>query len=142
MNIANRTRLKLSSGATSAGTSAINGTAIDTQGFEGVRFIALLGDVTDTSVLSLKAQGGSASDGGDATDITGATTGTFTADGSTADSKILSLDVVKPRARYVRPVLGRTTANAVVLAIVAELYGARKGPPGGGDVIAEAIAQG
>ena len=142
MNLANRTRVYVSANAAAAGTSAINGTAIDTQGFESVRFLAILGDVTATSVVTLKAQSGAASDGSDATDITGATTASFTAGASDADNKVLSLDVIKPTKRYVRPVLTRTTANAVVQAIIAELYGAHKNPPGGGDVIVEAIAQG
>lgn len=142
MNLANCTRVVVSSGAAVAAQTAIEGTAVDTQGFESVRFLAITGDVTATSVLTLKAQSGAASNGSDATDITGATTAAFTAGASDADSKILSLDVIKPTKRYVRPVLTRTTANAVVACIIAELYGPHKGPPGGGDVIAEAIAQG
>jgi hypothetical protein len=46
----------------------------------------------------------------------------FTAGASTADSKALVLDVHKPRERYVRAVLERGTANAVVDGIIAIQY--------------------
>lgn len=141
-NLSEVTRVVVASGAAVAAQTAVTGATIDTAGCESVRFLAVLGDVTDGSVLTLKAQSGSQSNGSDATDITGCATTAFTAGASNADGKIISLDVVKPTKRYVTPVLTRTTANAVVAAIVAELYGYRKAPPAGGDVISEAVKQG
>lgn len=141
MNLSEPTRVILAAGPATAATTAVNGAVIDTAGCESVRFLAIFGDVTATSVLTLKAQTGDESDGSDAADVTGCATDPFTAGASDADSKILSLDAIKPTKRYVRPVVTRTTANAVVTAIVAELYGYRKTPPGGGDVIASKVAQ-
>jgi hypothetical protein len=52
----------------------------------------------------------------------------FTAGASTADSKVLALDVFKPRERYLRAVLERGTANAVVDGIIALQYCAKDKP--------------
>jgi hypothetical protein len=128
-------------GAATAGTSAINGAVIDRANFESVRFTALLGDVTATCVLGLKLQSGDLSDGSDMADVSGAAVA-YTAGASDADSKLLVLDVFKPTKRYVRCVLTRTTANAVVNGILADLYHARREPVTGGDVIASAVKQG
>lgn len=108
--------------ATAAGTSDINGSTLDMAGYDSVRFIALLGTLTATQVTLLKAQQGDASNLSDAADITGATT---TAAGDSDGNKMLILDVVRPQKRYVRCVVDRGTANAVVDGVIAELYNAR-----------------
>lgn len=105
--------------ATAAGTSAVNGSTVDMTGFDSVLFIAAIGTLTATQVTSLKAQGGAASNGSDAADITGANTSAM-ADGDS--NKLLVLDVVRPQFRYVRPVVVRGTANAVVDGCVAIQY--------------------
>jgi hypothetical protein len=119
----NSGRLVRLGGATVAGTTAITTSSVDTQGFQSVAFVAQLGDVTDTCVLSMKAQGGSASDGSDAADIAGCTTGNKAAGATDADDKFVVLEVSRPSGsqRYVRAVLGRTTANAAIVAIFAVL---------------------
>lgn len=116
------------SNAAAAAQTDINGTAVDMQGWEGVTFVAALGDVTATSVLSMKAQQGAASNGSDGVDVTGSATNAFTAGASDADNKLLVVDVVNPTSRYVRPVLSRGTANAVVDGIIAIRYRGRKVP--------------
>jgi ribosomal protein S28E/S33 len=130
-----------STGAT-AGTTDVATGVIDRTGAERARATAILGDVTTGSVLTLKAQKGNASDGTDMADITGASV-SYTAGATDADGKILSLDVVKPvGAKYLKFILQRGTANAVVAAILVDLYDFRNTPPGGGDVIATAAKQG
>lgn len=107
--------------ATAAGTTAVNGTVLDHQGFENVRFVALLGTLTATQVTALKAQQGDASDGSDMADITGA----VTANAADADSnKMLVLDVSANliTKRYVRCVVTRGTANAVIDGVIADQY--------------------
>jgi hypothetical protein len=106
-----------------AGTDdTLTGDILDMQGFDSVCFIAILGDVTNLAVVTLKAMCGSASD------LSGgaykSTTATVTATETTADDKLLILDVVKPGTRYVRPDLVRATANAVVDGIIAIRYNA------------------
>lgn len=108
-----------------AAQTAVNGTAIDMAGKHGVRFTALLGDVTTGSVLGLSAEH-SATGSGDWVALEGALA--FTAGASDADNKALILDVVQPTERYVRAVLTRTTANAVVDGIIADVYGAINTP--------------
>lgn len=104
----------------SAAQTAVEGASVDMAGKIGVRFTAALGDVTTGSVLGLKAQ--YRDDSNDAwEDIVGAVA--FTAGASDADNKLLILDVVRPVKRYVRAYLTRTTANAVVDGIFADVYG-------------------
>lgn len=111
--------------ATAAGTSDINGSVIDMSGYDAVSFLAGVGALTATQVTLLKAQHGDAANLSDAADITGATT-TALADGD--GDKTLLLEVLQPRKRYVRAVLDRGTANAVLDGMWAFLYRARKEP--------------
>lgn len=137
-NLSDFTRVVVSSGAAAAAQTAVTGVTLDIRGFERVRGLAVLGDVADTSVLTLKYQAGHLADGSDMADVTGASVA-FTAGVSTADSKVLVLDVVQPPKRYGRFVLTRGTADAVVACVLAELYDARRPPVTGGDVIAKLV---
>ena len=128
LNLAFYGEVVLCSGAVAAGTSDVNGTGIAMAGYEGIMFVAILGDVTDTATLALKAQTCTDTSGTGAADITGATTSTFTADATSADNKFLILDVAKPTSSHVRPVLDRGVANAVVAAIIGIKYGYKKPP--------------
>lgn len=112
--------------ATAAGTSAVTGSAIDMQDFEGVVCYASLGTLTATQVTLLKAQGSSDNGVLDAyADITGAAT----AAAADADSnKMLVLDVYRPQKRYIKFIVSRGTANAVVDGAVAVQYGAKHKP--------------
>lgn len=105
--------------ATAAGTTDINGTAVDMDGFDSVEFVALYGALTATQVTSLKAESSDSSSTGFAA-ITGAAT-TALADGD--GNKAQRLEVYKPQKRYVRCVVDRGTANAVVDGVVAILHG-------------------
>lgn len=110
--------------ATVAGTTdTLTGDIVDLQGFDSVLLIAILGDVTVNAVVTLKAYCGDAAALGDGAYKT--TTATVTATATSADDKLLILDVVKPGKRYVRADLVRATANAVVDGIIAIRYNAR-----------------
>jgi len=112
--------------AVAAGTSDQNGTGVDMSGFDGVMFVASFGTLTATQVTSLKAQG-SSDDGSSDTyaDLTGTLVGPMDDDD---DNKVLVLDVQQPKERYIRPVINRATANAVIDGIVAIQYKARDVP--------------
>lgn len=111
--------------AASAAQTAVESAAVDTAGKIGVRFTALLGDVTSGSALGLKIQG--SADGSTGwTDLTG--TLSHAAGASDADNKVLILEVVRPIHRYVRAVLSRASANAVVDGILADVYGPKETP--------------
>lgn len=123
------TKALLCSAAASAATTDLDGTVIDLAqdgGYDGVLFVAQLGDVTATSVLELQCQGSAAANG--SSPSTEATTGTFTADATSADNKLLVLDVSRAANRYVFSRLKRGTANAVVNSVLAILYKGKVGP--------------
>lgn len=132
----------LCSPATVAGTSDLDGTVIDMSqdgGYDGVCFVAQLGDVTSTSVLELQGQGSAAADG--SSPSTEATTGTKTAGATDCDNKFLVLDLSRPANRYVFSRVKRGTANAVVNSVLAILYKGRSCPvTQGSDVIKSAFA--
>ncbi|AMV20415.1 hypothetical protein [Planctomyces sp. SH-PL14] len=112
--------------AAAAAQTAVNATGVDMAGWDGVLFIALLGTLTTTHATSLKAQQSSdnaAAD--DYSDIAGSSTGNM-ADGDS--NKIILLDVFRPTKQYVRPVLVRGTANAVLDGILAIQYAGRDIP--------------
>jgi hypothetical protein len=112
--------------ATAAGTTDINGTGVDMAGYDAVRFVAGVGALTATQVTKLKAQQSSDDDDADAyADIEGSAAGPL-ADGDGND--LLITDLIRPTERYVRPVVDRGTANAVVDFVIAELYRSRDLP--------------
>jgi hypothetical protein len=114
--------IKVSNGAT-AGTSEVDGSAVDMSGFNSVCYIVDLGTVTDGSVLTLQIQDGPTSS--PTTNMTGASA-TFTASGSSNTTMIV--DVQKVQQRYNRAKFTRTTDNAVVNTILAILYNANSKP--------------
>jgi hypothetical protein len=112
--------------AVAAGTSDQNSSSVDMKGFYGVMFLASFGALTATQVTSIKAQ--QSSDDGSAddwTDILGTLVGPLAdADGN----KMLVLDIYRPLKRYVRLVVDRGTANAVIDGVVALQYDPDKEP--------------
>jgi hypothetical protein len=109
--------------AASAATTTLTTDVLDMQGYDGVTFIAALGDVTDTSVLLLSVFENTANSTSSPTPtaISGATAGA-TAGASNYDSTLLVVDVQKPSKRYVYATLARGTANAVVNGVLAIRY--------------------
>lgn len=108
--------------ATAAGTTDITSSAVDMGadgGYDGVLFIALFGTLTATQVTKLKAQQSSDDAAADAyADLEGSSTGPL----ADADSnKMLALDV-KPTERYVKCVVDRGNANAVIDGVIAIQY--------------------
>jgi hypothetical protein len=101
-----------------AGTSNQTGSEIDMQGFDGVMFIADIGALTATQITKLEAIGSNTS-GSEAAFTTDAVTPAM----ADADSnKLLVLDVFRPATRYLKPVVKRGTANAVINCVIAILY--------------------
>ena len=110
--------------AKAAGATAENGTTVDMQSWEGVLFVALFGALTASQVTSIKAQQSTATSSGFA-DLEDTKVGPL-ADGD--GNKALALDVKRPRERYVRCVVSRAAANAVIDGVIAIQYGPRKMP--------------
>jgi hypothetical protein len=92
-------------------------------GFEGVMFLAAVGALTATQVTELKAQ--SAPDNSTFNDIAGSHVGPLADANSNC---VLLLDIYRPQQRYVRPVVVRGTANAVIDGVFAIQYGAKVQP--------------
>ena len=113
--------------AVAAGTSAQKASITDTAGYDGVMFALLLGDVTDTSVVTLKAAVDDVNNTAGMALLAGAGA-TKTADATSADNKILVIDVPNPRERYVEAQVTRATANAVIDGMIAIKYKARSKP--------------
>lgn len=111
--------------AQAAGTTNVNGAVIDMQGFEGVQFTALFGAITAGAVTGIKVQQGNMADLSDAADLAG----TALAIPDTSSNKMLITEVYKPTKRYVRLVVTRGTANAVIDGVLAQQFGARVEPP-------------
>lgn len=104
--------------ATAAGTTVVNGTGVDMQGYSGVLFVLLLGALSANQVTALKAQV-SDDNATNWQDLAGSLTGPA----ADADSgKAILLDIYKPKSRYVRPVVNRATGNAVVNNVIAFRY--------------------
>jgi hypothetical protein len=115
-----------------AGTADINGDILDMQGFESVLVAVTFGAITSTAVTSIKAQQGAASNMSDAADLEG--TAQVIAD--TDDDKTFYIEITRPRERYVRLVVDRGTANAVVASALYIQHGAAKQPVSHGTNVA------
>ena len=135
------------SNAVAAGTTAINGASIDLQtlGAIGAMAIACLGTLTATQVTKLKWQG--SDDNSTWADLTHtdsetAQTTVQTAAAADADSnKMLCLDVLRPGHRYIRAVVVRGTANAVLDSLVYIPYHLRAMPaPAYGSTVSQSAA--
>lgn len=93
-----------------AGTTDINGTILDMLGFEAALIVVRMGAITATAVTSIKVQQGAAANMSDAADLAGTGQTIAVADAE----ETFYIDLVKPTERYIRLVVDRGTANAVV----------------------------
>lgn len=124
---------------TAAGTGdTLNSSVVDLQGYDSVCFIAKMGDVADTAVGTLKAYCGDAANVSDGAYKT--TTASVTATATSADNKLLVLDVIRPGKRYVRADLVRATANIPVESIIAVLYNGKSYPKTQSEVVASGVS--
>lgn len=120
-----------------AGTADINGATIDMQGFSSVMILVFMGAITASAVTSIKAQQSNASDMSGAEDLEGTGQTIAVADAE----KVFGIDIHKPTKRYVRLIVDRGTANAVVSSAVAILYnGWSSGAAQGANVAIETFA--
>lgn len=110
----------VSTGVAAGSTDITNLAGVDTFGYQGVMFLVQLGTLTATQVTSLRAQYSNDDAATDAyADIEGSSTGNAAdADGG----KLLVLDIARPKKRWVKPIIKRATANAVVTSVIAILY--------------------
>lgn len=121
-NLSKSCKITVVAAAATAATTAVTSDVLDMQGYDGVMFIALTGDVTASSVLTLTVKGNTANSTSSPTPITQKATAAVTAGATDSDSKALVVDVHKPPLRYAFAVLTRADQNAVVGGIIAIQY--------------------
>lgn len=143
MNLSKHVKITVVEAAAGAAQTELVTDILDMQGYEGVMFIAMTGDVTVDSVLTLTVKANSANSVSTPTPITQKATTAHTATATDADSKVLMVDLYKPTLRYVFGSLTRTAANAVIGGIIAIQYTSRIKPTANdATVIAEAFGLG
>ena len=98
--------------AGAAGASNINGTIIDTAGFDGCLVAAHFGAIVGGAATSIKVQVGDDSGLADAADLAGSSVTVADTD----DDKVFYIDVQRSMKRYLRLVVLRATQNATVAA--------------------------
>jgi len=115
--------------AVTAGTTNQNTAGVDMStdgGWETVEFVPLFGALTANQVTKVKAQQSSDdASTDDYSDLTGTLTAAL-ADGDT--NKIARVEVARPAKKWVRGVVVRGTANAVIDGVLAIQRRARKVP--------------
>ena len=113
------------SNAVAAGTTDINSSAIDMEGFTSVVFATLFGTITSGAATSLKVQAATDSAFTTPVDLVGPTVTVL----DTHDNMMSLIEVIKPQDyRYLRLVVDRGTQNAVVDAILAAQVHSKKEP--------------
>jgi hypothetical protein len=125
MNLCRYAKVTRVLNSVAAGQTNQYGSVIDMSGFEGVEFVALFGALSNNQVTSMKAQQGNLSDGSDMADLAGSL---HTQLADTDGGKCLVTDLFRPQKRYVRCVVTRGTANAVIDGVIALQYRARVQP--------------
>ena len=123
-SLLHNTRVQRVMNAVAAGTTSETSDVVDMQNYEGVLFVAEFGTLTADQTTALNAQQSPSSDSGFG-DLAGTTTDPLDDDD---DNKLLVLDIKNPQQRYVRCVVTRGTADAVIDGVIAIQYGPRKKP--------------
>lgn len=103
-----------------AGSSDItDATAVDTTGYDGARFIFVFGAITSGAATSTGVASKATSSPTPGTDDLAGSKVTVI---DTDDNTIVITDIQHPQLKYLRPFVKRATQNAVVDAIICELY--------------------
>ena len=111
----------VTSAAGAAGTSAINGTALDTADFNGGVAVVQFGPITTGAATSIKLQ--QSADSGGSPDDFSDVTGTSQTVADDADNTVFVIDFKHVTKRYVRVVVSRATQNATCSALYFQYAG-------------------
>lgn len=118
-------KLSVVEAATAAGTTDVESDSVDMAGFDAVLFFTTFGELTADAETVIKVQQ-SADDGDDDAFADLEDTGIVVADDD--DGQTFGVEIIRPTERYLRCVVERGTANAVVGAIYALQYAGSRGP--------------
>lgn len=116
MNLSTNCKFTRVNNAAAAGTTDVESASVDMQNFNAVCFVVSLGAITASAVTDVHLEG--STDDSTFNDLAG--TAQTVADDD--DNQIWILDLRYPTLRYIRCVVDRGTANAVVDGIVAIQY--------------------
>lgn len=108
-------------GAGAASATPTKCTIVDMEGFKSVCFIAHMGNVLDTAVVSLKAATATTNDTAQMSLVTGAVV-TGTAGASNYDDKLIILDIPEVNKQFIECQIFHVTANAPFDSITAIKY--------------------
>ena len=126
LNLSKDAKLVRHSAAVAAGATAITPSAgVDCKGFDGCLFIAAFGAIVSGAVTSVKVQ---QSDDDGVADGFSDLAGTSVTVADDADGKLVYVDVVRPRKRYLKMIVSRGTQNATLDGITAVLYDPKVAP--------------
>lgn len=128
-NLTPRSYTYILSGAVAAGTdgSFQTLTEIDTRGYDGVRVTFLIGTVTATGVITIRAKNSDTSGTYGAGTIDRVAQVTNSSAGGGSDLPIM-LDMSGLQRRYVQIGYQRTVANVVITGVLVELYNPTNAP--------------
>jgi len=104
MQVSKRFEFALVANPVAAASTAVNSSAVDTAGFRGCVFLATIGSGTTSGTFTVQQ---AAATSGSWSAITGASQAIVGAN----DNKLIGIDVVEPRKRYLRSVF-ETTAGS------------------------------
>lgn len=127
-NIANNMKFYycLATDAAASNTDA-DGAVVDTQGFDGCVFVTSIEDSVATGVATLNVKQCDTS-GGTYAALSGATATATSATNDDLNTKLLVVDVFRPRERYLKANITSATANIAFGATYAILYNGRYSP--------------
>lgn len=111
-----------------AGTSAVTSSVVDMSDWDGITFVALLGTVTDNSILTLTGKENTANSTSSPTPVAPATFATSAITAATSSNTIMVVEIYRPLLRYVFCALTRTAQNAEVGGIIAIRWRGRVNP--------------
>lgn len=121
-----------------AGTTDQTSSAVNMAGWDGCLFIGLFGALTSTQVTLMKLQQSSDDGSADAySDLAdSATEALADADGN----KMLLIDIFRPEKQYLKAVIDRGNANAVIDGLLAIQYAGRDIPITQGTTVKELVS--
>jgi len=129
LSLARNVALDRVSNAVAAGTTDVNCTSVDMEGFETATFVVSFGTITATAVTSIQIDHSSDNS------TWNAVAGSKVTVPDSASNKVAITETVRPTLRYVRCTVDRGTANAVIDGVVAIRSNARKAPVTNGNTV-------
>ena len=110
---------------TAAGITVISSTGIDMSGFEGVQFVALLGNITTANITNLHIEMSTALTG---TYVDCLASAAFFASTQASSGPYLISEIYRPIKRYVRAVVDRSAGGGVANSVIHGVWANRFRP--------------